>query len=102
MFGSFMGALMQDWAQPDCFASVGTVTALLAGSLAINAVLGILLCVFTGYLFTTRARTMFRRIYIGRCLVLTQTSPNRLLFALAYTMDIISFVLLVVELVMLP
>ena len=93
---------MNDWAQPECYGNVGTATALLAGGLALNAALGIILFILTGYLHVTRARTTISRIYLGRCLVMTQTSSCRFLFYLAYLMDSLNMIILVTEFVFLP
>ena len=97
MFMSFMGALMVDLAQPECLDNMGVVTGILVFCFAINSMIGTLLCVYVGYLFHQRAYTETDQMYVGRCLMLTVTSRNKIIFGLAYLIDAISISLFIVE-----
>jgi len=102
MFGSFINTLMAGFGLPECFDKMAPVTVALAIGLAFNALLGTVLCLYTAYLFKSQARMDYWRIYLGRCLILTQTSSNKFIFVLAYTMDAISCILLVAEIAFIP
>ena len=65
----------------------------------LNSMLGTLLCLYVGYLFHRREYTENDQMYVGRCLMLTVTSRNKKVFALAYLIDFISTCLLVVEII---
>ena len=102
MFGSFMGALINDFAEPQCFDKMGLYTAILLGVLCFNCMIGFLECLWTIYLVHERAPTEVRRMYLGRCLVMTSTSRNKLMYGLAYIMDGISLACLVAMFAILP
>ena len=97
MFMSFMGAIMVDFAQPECLDNMGFVTGLIVFSFFFNSMLGTLLCFYVGYLFQTRAYTENDQMYLGRCLMITVTINNKYVFALAYVIDTISAILFIVE-----
>lgn len=97
VFISFIGALMVDLEQPDCLDNLGTVTIALLFCFMANSMLGTLLCLYVGYLFQTRAYTESDQMYVGRCRMLTVTTRNKKVFALAYLIDTISASLFVIE-----
>lgn len=97
MFMSFMGAIMVDLAQPECLDNMGAVTGVLAFCLGLNSVIGTFLCLYVLYLFQSRAYTEYDQMYIGRCLMITETSRNKIIFTTAYVIDLISVALLFVE-----
>ena len=102
MFGSFLNALMEDWTEPECFDNMGIVTVLLVTGLALNAILGAVLCLYTAFLHRTRARMDVQRMYLGRVRVVTATTTNTLFFRLTHLMDAISGILLLSMFVMMP
>ena len=102
MFGSFVSALMADFSDPDCLDKMGVILGLLVGGLAVNAMIGVMMCMFTAYLIHSRAYTYYSRMYLGRCAVLTTTTKNRVVFILAYIMDSITVFMLILETALLP
>ena len=71
---------------------------LLMGHL-LNATISVFFCLLSIFLMKrNRAQLVYRRIYLGRVLVMTLTTENRLVFALTHVMDAINFVLLVAAL----
>mmetsp|Transcript_14285 Transcript_14285/g.17994 ORF Transcript_14285/g.17994 Transcript_14285/m.17994 type:complete len:284 (+) Transcript_14285:21-872(+) len=102
MFGSFLNALMEDWKDPECFDNMGLYTVLLVAGLALNAILGGVMCLYTGFLWKTRARRNVSRMYLGRVRVLTVTTEDKIFFHLAHFMDAISAILFTTELIFMP
>ena len=95
MFASFMGAVMVDLTQPECFNQMGTVTIMMIIGLLVNSVIGCVLAALTVYLVYTRAPTSFSRFYLGRCQVETVGSRNKCVFTLVYIQDVIAFFLFI-------
>ena len=102
MFASLMNALMSDWEKPACYDEMGIVSVVLVSALAMNAILGFALCLLTAFLWRTRAQLHYSRVYLGRFMVLTQTSNNQVLFGLTHLMDAFSAFILLMELIYLP
>jgi uncharacterized membrane protein len=102
MFSSFMGALMIDFVQPQCLGNMGLTVGLIVGALGFNAILGVCFLCLVLYRHFRRDYLTFERVVLGRCIVLTITSSNKLIFWFAYVIDTISLVMFVVELAMLP
>ena len=93
---------MADFSDPDCIDNMGLTLAFLVGGLAVNAMIGVMMCMFTAYLIHSRAYTYYSRMYLGRCAVLTTTTKNRVVFILAYIMDTITVFMLLLETALLP
>ena len=98
MFGSFMGALMADYIYPDCLDKMAVSIAFIMGGLFLSVVIGLVMLLFIIYLVKSRAYLTNERLVLGRCIILTTTSSNALLYRMAYVVDAISMILFVVEL----
>lgn len=97
MFGGFMNALMNDWQVPECYDAMGMPTVAIVFALTMNAILGGSLCLWTAYLYRSRAPMQYTRIYLGRCLILTSTTQNEIFFGMTHLMDAISVLIVIVE-----
>ena len=80
---------------------MGLTVGLILSALGFNAILGICFFCLVLYRYFRRDYLTFERVVLGRCVVLTMTSSNKLIFWFAYIIDTISLVMLVVELAML-
>ena len=101
MVGGLANILMSSYEVPDCYDVMGLVAVGMLASLMLNATLGITLCIYMAYLARRRTAQEFRRLYLGRCLLLTHTTKDKFLFALVHIMDAVGVLMLIIELAML-
>lgn len=71
--------------------------------LALNALLGMILFFYVLYLrLIRRAYLSMERVTLGRCVLITLTSQSEILYRLAYLIDGVSLLLLVLQFAILP